>query len=138
MNREKILIVDDNPVILATLETKLKSAGYEVLTAVDGTQAVSVARKSKPQLILMDISLPEEAVAGVQWDGFKIIEWLRRVEEAKDIPVIVITGGDPQKYKDRSLALGAIAFFQKPIDSKELLEVVKKTLASATNKATAS
>lgn len=132
MNREKILVVDDNPVILATLEMKLKAAGYEVLTAVDGTQAVSVARKARPQLILMDISLPEEAVAGVQWDGFKIIEWLRRVEEAKDIPVIVITGGDSQKYKDRSLALGAIAFFQKPIDSQELLVVVKKTLATNT------
>lgn len=136
MNREKILIVDDNPVVVATLEMKLKSAGYEVLTAADGTQAVSVARKARPQLILMDISLPEETVPGVQWDGFKIIEWLRRIDEAKDIPVIVITGADCQKYKDRSIALGAIAFFQKPIDSRELLEVVKKTLAA--NKAAAS
>lgn len=138
MNREKILIVDDNPVVVATLEMKLKAAGYEVLMAMDGTEAVSVARKARPQLILMDISLPEEAVAGVQWDGFKIIEWLRRVEEAKDIPVIVITGGDAQKYKERSMALGAVAFFQKPIDSRELLEVVKKTLNGAANKAAAS
>lgn len=131
MNREKILIVDDNPVIVATLEMKLKSAGYEVLTAADGTQAVSTARRERPQLILMDISLPEEAVAAVQWDGFKIIEWLRRVEEAKHIPVIVITGSDSQKFRDRAMALGAVAFFQKPIDNMELLEVVKKTLEPA-------
>jgi CheY-like chemotaxis protein len=133
MNRQKILIVDDNPVITKTLSMKLTTAGYAVATAADGTEAVSAARTEKPSLILLDISFPPDL--GVPWDGFKVIEWLRRIEASKDIPIIVITGGDPAKYKDKSLATGAIAFFQKPIDNNALLDVIKRTLAEGTKKA---
>jgi CheY-like chemotaxis protein len=136
MNGKKILVVDDNPVITATLSMKLKSAGYEVATAVDGSEAVSSARKGKPDLIVLDISFPAE-VGGVQWDGFKIIDWLRRLDEAKDVPVIVITAGDTAKYKDRSLASGAVAFFQKPIDNEGLLNVIQKTLTAGAGKTAA-
>lgn len=132
MNRKKILVVDDNPVIITTLSMKLKSAGYDVITAVDGSEAVGSVRKEKPDLILLDISFPPD-VGGVPWDGFRIIEWLHRIDEAKNTPVIVITGGDTEKYKDRSLATGAVAFFKKPIDSNELLDVIKKTLNSDSN-----
>jgi CheY-like chemotaxis protein len=131
MNRKKILVVDDNPVITKTLSMKLESAGYQVIAATDGSEAVTAARKEKPDLILLDISFPEPGVGGgVQWDGFKIIDWFRRLEEAKDVPVIVITAGAPEKYKSQSLSKGAIAFFQKPIDTKELLGVIEKTLNS--------
>lgn len=133
MNRQKILVVDDNPVITKTLSMKLTSAGYDVVTAGDGSGAVSATRKEKPNLILLDISFPTDV--GVDWDGFKIIAWLRRIEESKDIPIIVITGGDAAKYKDKSLATGAVAFFQKPIDSNTLLETIKKILAEGANKA---
>jgi len=133
MNRQKILVVDDNPVITKTLSMKLTNAGYDVATAADGTEAVSAARTEKPSLILLDISFPPDL--GVPWDGFKVIEWLRRIEASKDIPIIVITGGDPAKYKDKSLATGAVAFFQKPIDGHSLLDVIKKTLTGAEKKA---
>lgn len=133
MNRQKILVVDDNPVITKTLSMKLTSAGYDVVTAADGTEAVSATRKEKPNLILLDISFPTDV--GVDWDGFKIIAWLRRIEESKDIPIIVITGGDETKYKDKSLATGAVAFFTKPIDNNALLDTVKKTLVESVNKA---
>ncbi len=133
MNRQKILIVDDNPVITKTLSMKLTTAGYDIVTAADGTEAVSAARTEKPSLILLDLSFPPDM--GVPWDGFKVIEWLRRIESSKDIPIIVITGGDPAKYKDKSLATGALAFFQKPIDSSALLDVVRKTLTESTSKA---
>jgi CheY-like chemotaxis protein len=130
MNRKKILVVDDNPVIIATLSMKLKAAGYDVLTAVDGAEAVSAARKEKPNLILLDISFPPDVAhgGGVQWDGFIIIEWLRRIDEAKNVPVIVITGSETEKYRQRALELGAVAFFQKPVDNDGLLEVIKKAL----------
>jgi CheY-like chemotaxis protein len=130
MNRKKILVVDDNPVIIRTLSLKLTAAGYDVIAATDGSEAVSAARKEKPNLILLDISFPPDVAhgGGVQWDGFIIIEWLRRIEEAKNVPVIVITGSETEKYRQRALDLGAVAFFQKPVDNDGLLEVIKKTL----------
>ena len=85
MNKgKKILIVDDNEVILKTLSLKLTSAGYAVLTAIDGSAAVAAARRDKPDLILLDLSFPPDVAhgGGVPWDGFLIINWLRRIDEA--------------------------------------------------------
>lgn len=130
MNRKKILVVDDNRVILKTLSMKLTANGYDVVTAEDGTGAVSAVRKEKPDLILLDLSFPTVAApgSGVEWDGYLIMSWLRRLEEAKDIPIVVITGGDPAKTKDRALAAGAAGFFHKPFDNNELLTVIRQTL----------
>jgi CheY-like chemotaxis protein len=128
--KRKILIVDDSVIVLKALSLKLKSKGYDVLTAADGSAAVSTARREKPDLILLDISFPPDVAhgGGVAWDGFLIMDWLRRMDEVKDIPIIIITGGDPEKLKDRSLAAGATAFFHKPLDNDELLGVIRKTL----------
>ncbi|HYG22705.1 MAG TPA: response regulator [Verrucomicrobiae bacterium] len=126
MNRKKILIVDDNEVILKTLSLKLK-ANYDVITAVDGSEAVAAARTKKPDMILLDIGFPPE-VSGVPWDGFRIIQWLKRMEEAKGIPVIIITGGDAAKYRDKAFAEGAVAFFQKPVNNDDLLATIKQLL----------
>src|ERR1043166_1156336 len=124
MSPKKILIVDDNQVELLALSVKLKARGYDTLLAEDGAAAVSQARREKPDLIVLDISFPPDVAhgGGVPWDGFLIINWLRRIDEAKTIPVIVITSGEASKYKDKSLQAGAIAFFQKPINNEELLE----------------
>jgi CheY-like chemotaxis protein len=134
MNRKKILIVDDSAIILRALSMKLKASGYDVLTAVDGSEAVAAARQQKPDLILLDINFPPDVGhgGGVPWDGFLIMDWLRRIEGAKSIPVIVITGGDPAKLKDRALALGAVSFFQKPVDNDKLLAVIHQTLGEDT------
>jgi DNA-binding response OmpR family regulator len=118
---------------------KLTFSGYEVCTAEDGAAAVSAVRREKPDLILLDLSFPPDVAhgGGVPWDGFLIIEWLRRIEEAKDIPFIVVTGGDPAKFKDRALAVGAASFFHKPIDSRELLTMIRQTLDKTGNQNTA-
>ena len=131
MIRKKILIVDDNRVILKTMSMKLTANGYDVVTAEDGAGAVSTVRKEKPDLILLDLSFPPDVAhgGGVAWDGFVIMTWLRRLEEAKNIPIIVITGGDPAKCKDRALAAGAVHFFHKPINNDELLIVIGEALA---------
>ena len=133
MSQKKILVVDDNPVIVRTLGMKLKSKGYEVLTALDGATASSTVRTNKPDLILLDISFPPDAanVGGVAWDGFLILDWIRRIDGAQNIPIIIITGGDPKQYKDRSMAAGATAFFHKPINNDELLDVIQKTIGEA-------
>ena len=130
MSPKKILVVDDNPVIIKTLSMKLKSNGYDVACAHDGAEASSAVRANKPDLILLDISFPPDAgnVGGVAWDGFLIIDWIRRIEGAQKIPIIIITGGDPKIYKERSMSAGVTAFFHKPINNDELLDVIQKTL----------
>lgn len=127
---KKILVVDDNPIIIRALSMKLRASGYEVLTAQDGSEAVSLTRKQKPDLILLDISFPPDVAhgGGIPWDGFLIMDWLRRIEEAKNIPVIIITGGEASKYKDRALSSGATEFFHKPINNEELLVAIRKVL----------
>src|SRR5580658_2156208 len=124
-----ILVVDDNEVIVKTIAVKLKSAGYTVVTALEGADAVSLVRKEKPDLILLDLSFPPD-IAGVPWDGFRIMEWLHRVDESKKIPIIVITGGAGDKDKERALASGAVAFLYKPLDHDELLKMIRATLGT--------
>ena len=73
----KILVVDDNEIIIKTISLKLQGAGYQVITAMDGAEAVAAARKENPDLILLDISFPPD-VTSMQWDGFRIMDWLHR------------------------------------------------------------
>jgi CheY-like chemotaxis protein len=124
---KKILVVDDNEIILKTVSLKLQGAGYQVITALDGSEAVAAARKENPDLVLLDISFPPD-VDGVPWDGFRIMEWFHRLETAKKIPVIIITGGQDAKFKERAIASGAVAFFHKPIDHDDLVKVIRSTL----------
>ena len=129
---KKILVVDDNEVIVKTISLKLQTAGYEMLTALDGTEAVAAVRKHKPDLIVLDISFPPD-IGGVPWDGFRIMEWLRRVDESIKIPIIVITGGAGSKDKEHALAAGAVGFLQKPVNHDELLKLVRATLEAPAN-----
>jgi len=130
MSPKKILIVDDSPVVLKALSMKLKSNGYAAITAEDGASAVSLARREKPDLILLDVSFPPDVGhgGGVPWEGVLIMAWMRRMDEVKDIPVVIITGGDPVKTKERAIAAGAANFFHKPIENDELLTVIRQTL----------
>jgi CheY-like chemotaxis protein len=130
MNPKKILLVDDDQLILRKLAHKLRGVGYKTLLAPDGGEAVSTARRERPDLIVLDITFPPDVAhgGGVPWDGFLIIDWLRRLEEAKNIPIIVMTGSPAEKFKARATEKGAIAFFQKPIDETKFLETVKKIL----------
>src|ERR1043165_3923456 len=111
MSAKKILVVDDNAVVVKSIQMQLSKAGFSVIAATDGSEAISAVRKEKPDLIVLDISFPPDVAGGggVAWDGFLIINWLRRIDEAKTIPVIVITSGEASKYKDKSLQAGAIA-----------------------------
>lgn len=129
MSAKKILVVDDSIVVVKTTEMLLKRAGYEVFTAAEGSQAISLVRQVRPDLILLDISFPAEI--GVTWDGILIMQWLKRMEEGRNVPVIVISGQDPAKYRDQVLKLGAVAFLTKPVKHDELLKLIADTLAQA-------
>ena len=133
MSNQKILVVDDSPVVVKTIEMKLSMAGYQVLIAREGGDAVGIARKEKPDLIVLDINFPPDSAntGGVAWDGFLIMQWLRRLEEAKNTPIIIITGADPGKFHDKAMALGATAFFAKPVNHEKLLEEIQKALEAS-------
>jgi CheY-like chemotaxis protein len=124
---KKILVVDDNEIVIKTISLKLQGAGYQVLTAMEGSTAVAMARKEAPDLILLDLSFPPD-VDGVPWDGFRIMEWFHRLDSVKKIPVIVITSSDDPMAKQRATNTGAVAFFQKPLEHDYLLKVIRATL----------
>ena len=130
--RRKILVVDDNKIILRTLRMKLEAAGYMVLTADDGSTAVSTVRREKPDLVILDIYFPPDVGhgGGVPWDGFLILNWLRRMEEAVNTPIIIITGKGSSADRERCLAAGVSGFFYKPINPEELLASIETILAS--------
>ena len=124
----KILLVDDDPIILKTTSMKLEARGYTVTTATDGPGALGAVRKDKPDVILLDINLPPD-VGAVDWNGVVVMSWLRRLEELKHTPFIFITGHNSTAYKDRALAAGASGFFAKPIPHDELLRMIDRNVS---------
>jgi len=127
---KKILVVDDDQIILKTLTIALSCKGYQVLTAIDGPGAINVVNQNRPDLILLDINFPPDAanVGGALQDGFFIVEWLRRMGAAEDIPIIIISGDKSAKYKKRALAAKVVGFFPKPIDHIALVDTIRTAL----------
>jgi len=125
--KKRILVIDDNEIILKTTSMKLQSAGYDVITALDGSEGVALVRTEQPDLVLLDITFPPD-VGGVSWDGFRIMDWLNRVDVGKKIPIIIISGVLEDKNKQRAISCGAIAFFPKPVNFDEMLKTIRKTL----------
>jgi CheY-like chemotaxis protein len=128
-NNRKILIVDDNPVVLKAFELKLKSDGFVVSTTSNSAAVASTAEQAQAELIVLDVNFPPGAA--MEWNGFTVMQWLNRFPELARVPVIVISGSEAAEYKAKALAAGAIAYFQKPVVYKEILEVILKTLGEA-------
>src|SRR5512137_1131562 len=126
----RILVIDDNRVILKTTAAKLRASGYEVLTAEDGASAIRQVRQLEPHLILLDLNFPPDVGhgGGIPWDGLLLLSWLRRANGTQKIPVIVITGGDLAPYKDRCVEAGVLDVFLKPIDHDALLAAIRWAL----------
>ena len=126
MNRAKILIVDDDPDLRQALRLRLRANNYDTINAGDGYSAIAQAYKERPNLIILDLGLP----AG---DGFVVLDRLQKDDKLSNIPVIVLTARDPQSNETLALRSGAAAFFQKPADNTELLQVIQTTLSSRPN-----
>lgn len=124
LNRAKILIVDDDPELRMALKLRLRANHYETVSASDGYSAIALAQKERPNLIILDLGLP----AG---NGFTVLKRLQESDSLSHIPVIVLTARDPQANELRSLDCGATAFFQKPADNNELMQVIRASLRSA-------
>ena len=118
---KRILIVEDDRDIGHALNLRLQSAGYEVTVAEDAVLAMSRAVAADPDLVILDISMPGG-------DGFDVAERLRSEPRTAGVPYIFITASKlPELRKNAELA-GCVGYFEKPFDSRELLECVESVL----------
>jgi DNA-binding response OmpR family regulator len=125
MSAAKILIVDDDADHRLGLNLRLRANNYATAFAADALQAVSTARRERPDVVLLDIGLPGG-------DGFVVMDRFRRNADLGAIPVIVLTGRDPASHRERAIEAGAVAFFQKPADNAELLASIRLALGEPT------
>jgi len=130
-----ILVVDDNAVVLKAFDMKLKAAGFEVATSTNGSSVLSTAEATGAELIILDVRF--NGGTGVQWNGFTILQWLRRFPEMARVPVIFISGSEGAEVREKALAAGAVAFFEKPVDFPELLAAIVRCLDGAKPEAVA-
>jgi two-component system KDP operon response regulator KdpE len=121
MHKAKILVVDDDPDLVRALRLRLRAHNYEVASASDGYAAIAQAQKERPALIILDLGLPVG-------DGFVVLDRLQAIDGLSAVPVIVLSARDPQANEERALKAGASAFFQKPADNDELLNVIRLSL----------
>jgi DNA-binding response OmpR family regulator len=115
---EKVLLVEDEPTLVDTLEYNLTRQGYDVCTATDGLAALEVARREHPDLIVLDIMLPK-------LDGFEVCRILRR---EMNVPILMLTARDDEVDKVVGLEMGADDYLTKPFSMRELLARVKALL----------
>ena len=128
--RKVILVIDDNLVFQKAMLMKLRSHGYDVMTAEDGSAALGSLRRLKPDLILLDINFPPDVAhgGGIAWDGFLILRWLRQTGEAAKVPVIAVTGGDLNLYREHCKEVGILDLLAKPLDEDMLLTKIRAVL----------
>lgn len=121
----KVLVVDDEPNIVLSLEFLMQQAGFEVETAEDGATALAKVEAAPPDLILLDISLP-----GIS--GFDVLEQLRQEPLYAKLPIIMLTAHGREVEKEKGLALGADDYVTKPFSTQALVEKVQVLLAEGT------
>ena len=123
MMKSKILVVDDEPDALQLVEFNLKAAGYEVVTATDGAEALQAARAVAPNLIVLDLMLPEV-------DGLEVCKILRRDQRTSAIPIIMLTAKAGEMDRVLGFELGADDYLTKPFSPRELVLRIKRLLRS--------
>jgi len=123
MAKGKILVVDDEPDIVKTVSMRLKSSGYDVVTAMDGVQAVEVAMKERPDLIVLDIRMPQR-------DGHGVATRLRDSTETAFTPIIFLTASTTESDYQTAVGAGASKYITKPFAPEELVAAVEQLLQS--------
>jgi two-component system alkaline phosphatase synthesis response regulator PhoP len=121
----RILIAEDEPSIVVSLEFLLKGAGYEVMTARDGGEALRAAEELKPDLMVLDIMLPVV-------NGFDVCRRIRESPALRHILILLLTARGRESEIARGLALGANAYITKPFATRELMKTVADLLAGRT------
>lgn len=120
----KILIADDEPNILVSLEYLMKREGFEVLLARDGQEAMDLLRQERPRLLLLDVMMPKKT-------GFEVCQEVRADESVKDTLILMLTAKGRETDVVKGLALGANAYMTKPFSTRELVLKVHALLEGA-------
>jgi two-component system KDP operon response regulator KdpE len=121
LDRNKILIIEDDPDLRRGLNIRLRASNYDTAFAADAVMALSIAKKEEPDLILLDLGLPGG-------DGFLVLDRMKNIAALACTPVIVVSARDPKANEQRALAAGAEAFFQKPVDNDQLMKAIQRAL----------
>jgi DNA-binding response OmpR family regulator len=116
---KKVLIIEDDPVQLRVLTGGLAAAGFEVAVARDGVQAVAMARKEGPHLVLLDIGLPGG-------NGYVVMHRLRSIAASASVPILAVSAMPAETEREKMLALGAADYFQKPVSLAPLVGRIKE------------
>ena len=119
----KILYVEDNEDNVYMLSRRLKRKGFEIVIAVDGEQGVEMASSEKPDLILMDLSLPK-------MDGWTATKHIKSKDELKSIPIIDLSAHAMEEHKQRALDSGCNDYDTKPVDINRLLSKISEQLGT--------
>jgi DNA-binding response OmpR family regulator len=122
MDKKRILIVDDEPDLVETLQVRLAQENYECLTANDGHNGFELARTEKPDLVILDIMLP-------RMDGYKVARLLKFQKELKHIPIIMLSARDRDEDRHMGEQTGANYYITKPFSMDKLVTTVKGFLA---------
>jgi two-component system alkaline phosphatase synthesis response regulator PhoP len=120
----KILIADDEPNILISLEYLMKREGYEVVVARDGQEAVDAIHRERPALVLLDVMMPIKT-------GFDVCHEVRASERVADTRILMLTAKGRDTDVAKGLALGANAYMTKPFSTRELVQKVREMLADS-------
>ncbi len=118
---KKILVIDDEPLVLEVLKIRLKMKNYEVITASDGAEGIESAMREKPDLIILDIIMP-----GL--DGYQVCRKLKEDIKTKAIPVIMLTALGQSAEREKGYSSGAYGYIFKPFDDEELLNSIEEAL----------
>ncbi len=121
-----ILVVDDSPLLRRLVNHILSKKGYRILEASNGREALLILKKERPDLILLDIMMPE-------MDGTSFMKELRKCAEYADIPVLVLTAVGERSMIDEMKSLGVVDFLFKPFSPIKLESIVKRILKGAEN-----
>jgi len=121
MPAKKILVVDDEMHIIRIVKYKLESAGYNVLTALNGADALRIAREEKPSLIFLDIMMP-----GI--NGYEVCTQLKNAPETRDIIIIMLTAKGQESDKIKGLEVGVDEYITKPFSPQDLLDRARDLL----------
>ena len=119
----RILIAEDDPNILISIEFLLKKAGYEVAIARDGSQALESVRAWRPDMVVLDIMLPVV-------NGFEVCRQLRTSSELRNIKILMLTARGRESEVEKGIALGANAYLTKPFATRELIETTRRLLSA--------
>jgi len=123
--KKRILVVDDEPNLVLLVEARLKASGYEVLSASDGLTALEMAKREKPDLIILDLMLPK-------MDGFKVCGLLKKDFRYKKIPILLFTARAQDTDRQMGIEAGAEAYITKPFEPEKLLSKIKELIGNNT------